>query len=193
MVPESAMRAFEEAANEHIERFNEEREEAFSLACTSTLWSQRKQRPNYRPALILHILPGGKTEVCLLATFGKTPYEDIYENTRDLVVPIANRVVSAEDLPVESIQTRPVWPFPFEYAITRSIIVSELRHRYPDNANRYWVEKEDLKKLTAIGAEQARQLTTKLQKYEGGANEWLKDIRREARKVSYRRNENSRH
>ncbi|KAK7455138.1 hypothetical protein VKT23_011009 [Stygiomarasmius scandens] len=112
-----------------------------------------------------------------------TPYEELYEHTRDLVVPVANRKLSEEELSVESIRTQPTWPFRFEYVITKSIFVSEIEHWYPDHINRYWVKNQDLKKLGAISTEQIRKLTTKLLKYEGGANEWLKDIRREARKV----------
>ncbi|KAK7467663.1 hypothetical protein VKT23_004716 [Stygiomarasmius scandens] len=185
LVRASAMRAFEEAATKHMEHFEQLRDKVSSRSYTLTLYSKTDQRPNFRPAIIKGLRPDvGMTEVYLLATFAQTPYEELYEHTRDLVVPVANRKFSDEELPVESIRTQPMWPFRFEYVITKSIFVSEVEHWYPDHINRYWVKNQDLKKLGAISTEQIRKLTAKLLKYEGGANEWLKDIRREARKVS---------
>ncbi|KAK7467665.1 hypothetical protein VKT23_004718 [Stygiomarasmius scandens] len=189
MVRASAMRAFEEAAKECLEQFNQCQDNledtASSLARTPTLYSQINQELNFRPAVVKRHLPDvGLTEVYLLATFGKTPYQEIYEHTRDIVIPVANKIITAEDLPVVSVKTDPVWPFAFEYVITKSIVISEVKHWYPDGTNRYWMKREDLTMLSVIGSEQMENLASKLLEHRGGANGWLKDIRREARKVS---------
>ncbi|KAK7467681.1 hypothetical protein VKT23_004734 [Stygiomarasmius scandens] len=184
MVPENAMKAFEEAAKEYLEHFNEIPDNDSYLTGASTLYSGGKRRPKFRPAIIKKFQSGGgESEVYLLATFGRTPYQDLNENTQSLVVPIANKVVSKEDLPVESIQTHPTWPLPFQYVITKSVFVSEVRHWYPGGA-RYWVKHEDMETIRIIGVEQIRKLNAMLPEYRGRANGWLKDIRREAHKAS---------
>ncbi|KAK7455134.1 hypothetical protein VKT23_011005 [Stygiomarasmius scandens] len=180
------MRAFEEAA---VESAIQTDQDSLSLRA-STRHTQKGNR--MRPACIKQFVRAKGSlmaEVYLLATFARTPYRNLYENTRDLVIPVGHITTFNRDISVESIRTYPPWPFPFQYAITKPVLIPLSAIMPWNRVIFYRVKKNDLDILQAIGDQQARALTVKLSEYREGAKGWLEDIRREARKATLKGHE----
>ncbi|KAK7467698.1 hypothetical protein VKT23_004750 [Stygiomarasmius scandens] len=147
-----------------------------------------------RPAVIVETMTdpsSGKESflVNLFASFSSTPLDRLYENTKDLTIPVANPRSKFPDS-VQCIRTDPPWPKDIQYVITRSVWTSDIEEWRCRSGQRYRVSQEDCGLLNAIGAQQGRRLRVKLRTYPRNGVGWLEDIK-QAIAVVYTKESNS--
>ncbi|KAK7467700.1 hypothetical protein VKT23_004752 [Stygiomarasmius scandens] len=134
-----------------------------------------------RPAVIVEKMtdPCSRKEsflVNLFASFSSTPLDSLYENTKDLTIPVANPRSKLPD-GVQCIRTDPPWPKDIQYVITRGVWTSDIEEWRCRGGRRYRVSREDCYLLDAVGTEQDHSLAEKLRTYPRNGAGWLEDIK----------------